>query len=92
MLNNIKIPTKVELDEVLKKGNSFKDNALVLDENGKLELLSIENNEFEISLYPVVIKEFIAYENAVGEYYNEDNKLDHYYERLINKIEQKNQN
>ena len=92
LLNNIKIPTKVELDEVLKKGNSFKDNALVLDENGKLELLSIENNEFEISLYPVVIKEFIAYENAVGEYYNEDNKLDHYYERLINKIEQKNQN
>ena len=92
LLNNIQIPTKVELDEVLKKGNSFKDNALVLDENGKLELLSIENNEFEISLYPVVIKEFIAYENAVGEYYNEDNKLDHYYERLINKIEQKNQN
>ena len=90
LLNNIKIPTKVELDEVLKKGNSFKDNALVLDENGKLKLLSIENNEFKISLYPVVIKEFIAYENAVGEYYNEDNKLDYYYERLINKIEQKN--
>lgn len=88
LLNNIKIPTKVELDEVLKKGNSFKDNALVLDENGKLELLSIENNEFEISLYPIVIKGFIAYENSVGEYYNEDNKLDYYYEWLINKIEQ----
>ena len=88
LLNNIKIPTKVELDEVLKKGNSFKDNALVLDENGKLELLSIENNEFEISLYPIVIKGFIAYGNSVGEYYNEDNKLDYYYERLINKIEQ----
>lgn len=88
LLNNIKIPTKVELDEVLKKGNSFKDNALVLDENGKLELLSIENNEFEISLYPIVIKGFIAYKNSVGEYYNEDNKLDYYYERLINKIEQ----
>ena len=90
LLNNIKIPTKVELDEVLKKGNSFKDNALVLDENGKLELLSIENNEFEISLYPIVIKGFIAYENSVGEYYNEDNKLDYYYEWLINKIEQQN--
>ena len=90
LLNNIKIPTKVELDEVLKKGNSFKDNALVLDENGKLELLSIENNEFEISLYPIVIKGFIAYKNSVGEYYNEDNKLDYYYEQLINKIEQQN--
>ena len=90
LLNNIKIPTKVELDEVLKKGNSFKDNALVLDENGKLELLSIENNEFEISLNPIVIKGFIAYENSVGEYYNEDNKLDYYYEWLINKIEQQN--
>ena len=90
LLNNIKIPTKVELDEVLKKGNSFKDNALVLDENGKLELLSIENNEFEISLYPIVIKGFIAYKNSVGEYYNEDNKLDYYYEWLINKIEQQN--
>ena len=90
LLNNIQIPTKVELDEVLKKGNSFKDNALVLDENGKLELLSIENNEFEISLNPIVIKGFIAYENSVGEYYNEDNKLDYYYEWLINKIEQQN--
>ena len=28
--------------------------------------------------------------NSVGEYYNEDNKLDYYYEWLINKIEQQN--
>lgn len=77
--------TKTELNNILLNGDSFVRNTLVIDETGKLELLPNKNNKFKISLYPVQINNFSAYNNDVGEFYNERYlALDYRYEEVLN--------
>lgn len=69
----LKYPTIQELDEVLLNGNSFISNTLVCDLDGNIKLIPSSNKE-EIELYPIKISDFPAYQNSVGEFYN-DNKI-----------------
>lgn len=84
-ISNINLATIDELNEVLKNGNSFVSNTLVVDLNGKLHLIPNKNNHLEISLYPIQINQFEAYQNNVGEFYNDNFfALKHRYEEYLN--------
>lgn len=78
------LPTKEELDKTLLSGNSFVSNTLVCDLNGNIKLIPSINKE-DINLYPIRVSEFPAYQNSVGEFYNENRKiLDFRYKQFLN--------
>lgn len=75
-----------ELDAILKNGDSFVNNTLVIDRLGKVRLLKTNENKLEISLSPIQINSFKRYQNDVGEYYSEgnSNSLNRRYEEYLN--------
>lgn len=70
-ISKMSLATIEELDNILKGGDSFISNTLVVDLNGDIKLIPKNKNTFEISLYPIQIDQFPAYDNSVGEFYND---------------------
>lgn len=64
-----------ELEEKLRKGDDSKNNRLVIDADGYVELL--EECEYP-HLYPVRFEEYCAYNNYVGKYANLSDLSDEY--------------
>lgn len=84
-ISNMNLATEDELNDILKNGDSFVENTLVVDLNGTLKLIPNENNSFEISLYPIQIAQFDSYQNEVGEFYNDNSSaLKHRYKEYLN--------
>lgn len=74
-----------ELIELLKKGDSFKYNGLVINENGNLELIDFKKFEFESKFYPTYVVEFYSHYNSLGEFTNLDkSRIDRVYVQLLN--------
>ena len=64
-----------ELETILRNGNDFYNNRLVIDENGFIQLIPRCTNHH---LYPVRFEEFCAYNNYVGKYANLSDLSEYY--------------
>lgn len=67
--------TKSEMEVLLREGNDSKNNYLVIDEDGYLQLL--QQKEY-VQTYPVRFEGFCAYNNYVGKYSNLEYLKNHY--------------
>lgn len=79
-----KILSKMELDNILRNGNSFVQNTLIINSEGDLKLLPTKEYKEEIKWSPIQINKFPSYENSVGEFYNYNNILEFRYNECLN--------
>lgn len=63
--------TEEEIKEVLRAGNDFRNNRLVIDEEGYAQLIDSDLN-YECYRYPVSQESYDARNNYVGQYANLD--------------------